>query len=613
MLKKILLFLIVSISLLFAFNFKKPGGGSILYGDALGYYMYLPAAFIYHNLDSITAFPEDAHIHPDIMWYANEMNGGGITPTGHVLDQYTFGMAFMEMPFFFAGHAYAKITGAPANGFSAPYQNAIRWSSVFYTFMGLLILYKVLRRYFTDNVSICTIAILFLGSNLFWFTLYQAGMSHVPLFFLFSLLLYLTIRLYESPTAIRFLLVGFVCGMITYIRPADIVCVFIPLLYNVTGKASWKDRIYFIKENKWKVLAAIFVCFLIWIPQMVYWKMMSGSFLYDSYGGKQTFNFNKPKIWEGLFSASNGWLFYSPALLMFFAGLFLWKKYRPFSMVVFIMMPVYLYVIYSWFVPNYINGLGSRPMVDVYAIVAFPVAAFIAYIFTARMWKRVLFTAIMLFCIAINFSFSIQEHRGVSRSEYNNSVFVRQMFFRYNLKYDDLVVNDIGEKQPDPAKLKPIGSKIYAPLSDTMKNVTKDSSGTFIYNVPPEEEITPLQMRITYHEKSMKNVHWIKGSGLFRTVDWADIWTCQAFVFTVERKTETIKWKGVRINNKIGRMHTNLAGSRIYEYKVNEWGEVSFYTALPDDIEEGDEIVMKITNSGKNTMQAKNVYIQMFE
>jgi hypothetical protein len=219
----------------------------------------------------------------------------------------------------------------------------------------------------------------------------------------------------------------------------------------------------------------------------------------------------------------------------------------------------------------------------------------------------------MLFCIAINFSFSVQEHLGVSRSEYNNSVFVRQMFFRYHLKYDDLIVNDIGERQPEPAGLKPVGDKIYAALNDTMSNVTKDSSGALIYNVPADEEITPLQMHVTYHDKTMKNVRWIKGSGIFKAAGWADIWTCQAFVFTVERNDETIKWKGVRINNKIGRMNAPLDGTRIYEYKVNEWGEVSFYTALPKDIKEGDEIIMKITNSGKNTMQAKDVYIQMFE
>lgn len=613
MFKKILLFLIFSVSLIFAFNFKKGGSGGILYGDALGYYFYLPSAFIYHNLDSIAKLPDNRKIDGDIFYYANEMKRLCTTPKGRVLDQYTFGIAFLEAPFFFAGHLYAKITGQVDNGFSKPYQDAIRWSSVFYALMGFIILYKVLRRYYSENVSIASIFIMFLGSNIFWFTLYQGGMSHIPLFFLFSLLIYLTIRLYEKPDTLRFLMVGFVCGLITYIRPVDIVCVFVPLFYNVFDKESWKNKIRFIKEHLGKVLLAMLVCFLIWVPQMIYWKWMSGSFLYDSYGNQQTFNFGKPKIWEGLFSASNGWIFYSPALLTFLTGLFLWKKYKPFSWVVFIMIPVYMYLIYCWFVPNYINGLGSRPMVDICALVALPVAASVSFVSQQKIWKRMLFSAVMIFCICINIAFSIQKHLGISVSDYNNTAFVSQMFFRFNLTYNDLVVNDIGEKQPDPKKLKPIGDKIYVSLNDTMKNVTKDSLGQLVYNVPVDEEITPLQIHITYREKTMKQVHWIKGCGVFNTKDWADIWTCQAFVFTVERGKETLKWKGVRINNKIGRTNISLDGSQIYEWKVNQWGQVYFYTSLPDDIKDGDEIVMKITNSGKNTMQAKDIYLQMFE
>lgn len=603
----------VVLSCVFAMKYKKGGSGGILYGDAVGYYFYLPSAFIYHNLDSINILPKDNGIADDIFAYTNEMAGNNATPTGHVLDQYTFGVAIMEMPFFWAGHLYAYLTGQNTNGFSLCYQNAIRWSSVFYTLLGLLILYKVLRRYFSEHVSIASIFILYIGSNLFWFTTYQGGMSHIPLFFLFSLLMLLTIKLFERPTTMRFLWVGLVCGMITYIRPVDIVCLFIPLLYNVSSKAHFKDRLEFIKTHKAKIALAAFMCFLPWIPQMIYWKMMTGSFLYDSYKGNQTFNFLKPHIWEGIFDASNGWLFYSPALIIFIPGLFLWKRYRSFSWVIFISIPIYMYLIYSWFVPNYINGFGSRPMVDVAAIVALPVAAFVAFIAEKSRGIIIFFSLVMIFCFSLAFNFMIQKAIGVTITDYNNSTFAAQMLFRYNLKYNDLVVNDIGERQPDPKNLKPIGNRIYTQLSDTLQHLSKDSTGNKIYEITAEEEYTPLKILLIYHEKTMKDVHWLKYSGVFKTSDWADIWTCQAFVVTINRNTENLKWRGVRINNKIGRTNTNLSGSIIYEWKLNEWGEVYFYTSIPKNIQEGDEILMQITNSGKKTMQAKDVYAQLFE
>lgn len=613
MYKKGLLLLTLLTSTIFVTNFKKGGGAGVLYGDALGYYMYLPATFIYHNLDSITTLPEDKGIDGDIFWYTNEMAHSSITPKGYVLDQYTFGVAIMEMPFFFAAHAYAKATGKNANGFSKPYQNAIRWSSVIYTLLGLLILYQVLRRFFSENVAVTTIAILFLGSNLFWFTLYQAGMSHIPLFFLFALLLLATIKLYENPQKVHFISVGLLCGFITFIRPVDIVCIFIPLLYNIFDKESLQNKWAFFKKHRINIAIAVFMGALPFIPQLIYWKYMTGSFLYDSYGNTQTFNFLKPEIWYGLFSASNGWLFYSPALIVFFFGLFMWRKYKALSSVVFVIIPIYIYLIYSWFVPNYINGIGSRPMVDISAIVAIPLAAFIAFISTKKAWVITVFAAIMILCSAYSISFYVQQHYGLTLTEYNKTAFVAQTLFKSSLNYDDLVVNDIGEKQPNPKPLKAVTSKFYLQLNDTLKNTERDSLGNIYYSVPSDEAITPIQISIPYNKKTMGNVHWLKFSGVFKTADQGGLWNCQTLIYTVERGPETLIWRGLRVNNKIGKAHSINKRMKLYEWNLNEWGEVYFYSKLPGDIQDGDEIKLRLANDGGNTMQVKDVFIQMFE
>ncbi len=46
-----------------------------------------------------------------------------------------------------------------------------------------------------------------------------------------------------------FIIMGFVCGLITLIRPTDVLCLLIPLLYNVYNKETIRKKVLFIKEN----------------------------------------------------------------------------------------------------------------------------------------------------------------------------------------------------------------------------------------------------------------------------------------------------------------------------------------------------------------------------
>ncbi len=83
--------------------------------DVSGYYMYLPAIFIYHDLkefgflDSMIQkygpTPDPQQIH--------------VTQEGKKVLKYSGGQALMMAPFFFIAHGYALLSGQyPADGFS---------------------------------------------------------------------------------------------------------------------------------------------------------------------------------------------------------------------------------------------------------------------------------------------------------------------------------------------------------------------------------------------------------------------------------------------------------------------------------------------------------------
>jgi hypothetical protein len=138
-------------------------------GDPWGYYSYLPAAFLYDDLDSLQRTVEiRKKYHPETVIPTPE-NPLGISEAnpvwhGKYVMKYTMGVALFEAPFFAAAHLYATATGSyAADGFSIPYIFAIHLAGMFYALLGLLFLWKALRRSFSENVTLAVLGHFGLG------------------------------------------------------------------------------------------------------------------------------------------------------------------------------------------------------------------------------------------------------------------------------------------------------------------------------------------------------------------------------------------------------------------------------------------------------------------
>ena len=417
----------------------------VFYGDALGYYLYLPTTLIYNNIGNPETFPKDKGIDPVVTNYVADMSVLGKSQKGFFVNQYTYGTAFFELPFFATAHFIKKFSNIEADGFSKAYSNAIRISTIVYLLLGLFFLFKSLLEFVDRNTAIAATCLILIGTNLFWFSFYQAGMAHSPLFFLYALLLFLTIKVHKSPSLLLFVLIGFAAGFITIIRPSDILCLLIPVLYAIYNRSSFVEKMQFTRKNALFIGIAA-VCFLLpLIPQLLYWKKFGGSFLYDSYVN-QGFDFLHPKITEGLFGFKNGWLAYTPIMLFALAGLVFAKRFRNAQLLFFTLLPIYIYVIYSWWCYNYINGFGSRPMIHLYPLMAIPLATLISISAKNRIMQIVCWI-LLLFCCFVNIKQSIQQAKGEMWSEESNATFNLQTLFKSKLGYNDLVVMDCGEKQ----------------------------------------------------------------------------------------------------------------------------------------------------------------------
>jgi len=407
-------------------------------GDSWGYYVYLPALFINHDLKDLqTTCATKKKYHPDA--------GGCRTIT-----KYSSGVAIMHLPAFALAHAFTSATDYDTDGFSKPYIFALYLSTLLYVLLGLYLLGLVLIKEFDQRSVITTLVLLAICTNLYYFSSYNNVMSHPITFFFTAALIYTTNKFYAAFRWREMVLIGLLLGMITLIRPTNIILALIPFLWSFD---TIKNRFALIVTHASKLPVALIAFFISLLPQLLYWKYTSGQFIYYSYTG-EGFDFANSMIGRGLFSFRNGWLAYTPIMFFVFPGLFiLWKnKSRAFLTTVLI-LPLHVYIIYSWWNWYYINGLGSRPMVDIYPILAFALAGFISFTFK-KTYLRIPFIIIASFFSALNIFQLYQHSKGILWTEDAHTAYYKQSFGQTKWKQDMSVAYDLKEYQPKSYTLK---------------------------------------------------------------------------------------------------------------------------------------------------------------
>ena len=362
----------------------------VIQHDVISYYSYLPAIFI--EKDYTMSFVETDKKYQQYYWPIE-------APNGSLVVKMSMGLSMMYAPFFFLAHLAAEPLGYEANGFTIPYAVALMLGTLVYLMLGYLFLRKVLLKYFPDWVVAVTLIIIGTGTNLFWYSTQEATMSHAYSFSLFCIFLYLTERWYKKPQWHISTFLGLTFGLISLIRPTNGLIILMFLLFNITG---WKDilpRLRLFLANYSRIILIILCAFIVWLPQLLYWHSLTGDWLYYSYANNEPFFFNDPKIWKVMFSFRNGWLLYTPVMIFSVIGIgLLYKMNKKYFFSILIFFIANLYVISSWWAWWYGGAFGMRPVIESYAILSIPLAAFL-------LWtsKRKLAAKVPLYILVVAF------------------------------------------------------------------------------------------------------------------------------------------------------------------------------------------------------------------
>jgi len=408
--------------------------------DVHWYYGYLPALFIY---DDIRLEKSDYKFENNyyLIWTVPTSEGKKIIKS-------TSGLAMMYAPFFFVANIFASLTNYPENGYSEPYKIFLLLSALFYLYIGLDFLRKILRHYnFNDRHIAITILLLGIGTNLLCYSSESAAMPHVYNFCLFSVFIYYTIRWYQSHSYKNTIILGLLLGLISLIRPSNCIIMIFFGLFGISNFSELKQRMTFLRREWFLINVIFFFALLVWIPQFIYWKITTGNYFVDSYVGERFF-FNDPKFLEGFLGFRKGWLIYTPIMLFSIIGLFIMKdRLKKLRLPIVLFFLVNVYIIFSWWCWWYGGCFGQRSMIDSYALLAIPLASFVEYISARKKFIRGFGIIIALFFIWLNIFQTFQfEYHSIHWDGMTKELYFKNFGQLHQIKdYDKMVVSPDSE------------------------------------------------------------------------------------------------------------------------------------------------------------------------
>jgi hypothetical protein len=333
-------------------------------GDGLGYYSYLPARFIYHDTDySFRWFNKVHDTNYIYSAFENPEDNLLVEYGDKKINKYYQGLSYIWLPFFALGHLCALLSGAPADGFSQPYQLAIGLASLVYLFIGLIFLRRLMLRLFGDPlVAVVIPAAFFYGTHLFSYAIKANSLSHAYSFSFIVLFLYYLVAFFQSEDRRwTYALYTFLFLVITIcIRPLNgLVLVMVPAFIprDFFRRPLFPGR--FRAVDTIPLLLALGALY----HQLHINYIQTGSLLSYTYTDER-FYFERSKFLEGLFSYHIGLFVYVPLIFLSCFGILFLKPRIRIILPVFFFFMLYLYGAW-WYWP-----ILKRGMIDYYVIPA---------------------------------------------------------------------------------------------------------------------------------------------------------------------------------------------------------------------------------------------------
>lgn len=544
----------------------------IVDSDGKGYYAYLPAIFIYHDLSFGFYFKEE---NKEIRRYFDERF---LTQLGDktVIKTYC-GEALLMLPFFASGCIFQYFIAGHTTGFEPTVQFFICLGALFYLCLGLLALHKLLRSFgFSDKVAFHTSLGLCLGTNLLTYAVFYPTMSHVYSFSMIACFIYLVCKFKQKPESNAWLLLFLLFAIIILIRPVNGVLIVFPLILIT------REILSFLK-NHFRLTIVAFSLFVAVISIQPLLNYIQCRELFPWSYGDEGFYWRHPEYLKVLFSFRNGMFIYSPVLWLVIPGFaLLFFRDKLFFLATFITLLLSFYFIAAWWNWSSEPAMGNRSCIDWYAFFALPLAVTISQ--KSKLLKY-LSSGILFLAVSLNGVFTWQYLRDIIHPDGMTKEKFKYVFLKTSKAYYSCLGNG-NEESFLPAENAPFFN--YSSFDSSINNITvfNDSVRNGM-NITIENNsgiLKPMKavVRLQRLEKEFK--------------------ACtDAFVFFdyLDKNGNLYYRENLRIND-------------IPRQQLNVWKSFEYTFVMPALKSADDKLIFSIDNSQGRQFEIKDLQVSLF-
>lgn len=570
--------------------------------DVLGYYLYLPSTFIHHDL-----------FLKDISWLKVLNEKQQLTGTlyqisnnkkGEPMYFFLMGMALFYLPFFLMANIYASNFNYPVDGFSLPYQYFLVIGGILYTIIGLIYLRKILKYFFSEGVTTLVIIITVFGTNYIHHLTLKNLETVNLLFMLVCIIVWNTIKWHESQKMKFLIPIGICTTLMALIKPSEIIIFLIPVFWNIYSSKSVLQKYSLVINNLTGIIITLIFCFLLILPQMLYWHANVGKYIYNSYNNPGVgLDFLSPHIIDILFSYRKGWLLYTPVMFFSLTGFyFLFKENRKIFTAILIYFIVAFYIIASWTEWWYGAAFSTRPLITTYPLLAICLGYFIKHAQKQHLYFKSVIILIVLFCIFLN-QFQWWQLKHFILDPYRTTKdYYWATFLKTSVDEKDKELLRVNRDFTGKVNFEHRDKYIESDLinltfeGQSNDNINKDSDGNNFFRIKPDQEFALTDER-KFNELTSKDHAFIL-AGFQVRFNEKPTNEFPLFVMTMEHN----KWSYGYLTKEIKPDSIN-----------NKWYKFDMIYLTPEIRNGNDNFKCYIWHRGKTKFDIDNFKIERFE
>jgi hypothetical protein len=363
-------------------------------GDGVGYYAYLRAPLVQHDLhfekDWLVANQSFVASKVDAQGYLLPEN---YTRTGHLGNHFSVGPALLWAPVLVPLHLLLLVlhrVGVPvaADGFSMPYRIAMGVTTSCYGFLSVMLSFRIARKIFKPQIAFLATLAIWLASSLPIYMYFNPSWSHAFSTFSVTLFLWYWERTRLQRSLRQWILLGLMAGLMGNVYYPNAILLIFPaleILYLLRAPGSDSNSNSSAPSvsslaGQCVVFGIVFVISL--LPTFITRFIVYGGPLETGYPGMSTWHWASPALWKVLFSADHGMWSWTPILFFAVIGLiFLARRDMLLGGGAILAFLAYYYFIASYPDWDGLSSFGNRFFVSLTPIFILGLAALLSALF----------------------------------------------------------------------------------------------------------------------------------------------------------------------------------------------------------------------------------------